>query len=54
MATVLVVGSGCREHVLAWKLSTSSKVSKVFVAPGNGGTTSLDGKISSLGKCLTT
>jgi len=36
---ILVVGSGGREHALAWKLSQSTKVSKVFCAPGNGGTT---------------
>ncbi len=35
---VLVIGSGAREHTLAWKLSRSSKVDRVFVAPGNGGT----------------
>jgi phosphoribosylamine--glycine ligase len=35
---VLVVGSGGREHALAWKLGQSSRVSRVFVAPGNGGT----------------
>jgi len=35
---VLVIGNGAREHALAWKLSTSPKVHKVFVAPGNGGT----------------
>ena len=35
---VLVVGSGGREHALAWKLSKSSLVSEIFVAPGNGGT----------------
>ena len=35
---VLVVGSGGREHALAWKLSQSSSVDKIFVAPGNGGT----------------
>ena len=35
---VLVVGSGGREHALAWKLSKSNIVTKVFVAPGNGGT----------------
>jgi len=35
---VLVIGNGGREHALAWKLSKSNKVSKVFVAPGNGGT----------------
>lgn len=34
---VLVIGSGGREHVLAWKLSKSRKVDKVFCAPGNGG-----------------
>ena len=35
---VLVVGSGGREHALAWKLAQSSNVKKVFVAPGNAGT----------------
>ena len=35
---VLVVGGGGREHAMAWKLSESPKVHKVFVAPGNGGT----------------
>ncbi len=35
---VLVVGSGGREHALAWKLMQSAKVSQVFVAPGNAGT----------------
>ncbi|MES2483177.1 MAG: phosphoribosylamine--glycine ligase [Pseudomonadota bacterium] len=35
---VLVVGSGGREHALAWKLAQSPKVSSVHVAPGNGGT----------------
>ena len=36
---VLVVGSGGREHALAWKLSQSTSVDIVHVAPGNGGTT---------------
>jgi len=35
---VLVIGSGGREHALAWKASLSEEVSKVFVAPGNAGT----------------
>jgi len=35
---VLVVGSGGREHCLAWKLSESELVSKLYCAPGNGGT----------------
>ena len=35
--TVLVAGSGGREHALAWKLSQSPKVSRVIVAPGNAG-----------------
>ena len=35
---VLVIGSGGREHAMAWKLLHSPKVQTVFVAPGNGGT----------------
>ncbi len=35
---ILVVGSGGREHVLAWKLSQSPLVTKVYCAPGNAGT----------------
>ncbi|MFZ5579262.1 MAG: phosphoribosylamine--glycine ligase [Pseudomonadota bacterium] len=35
---ILVIGSGGREHALAWKLAQSPRVSKVFVAPGNAGT----------------
>jgi phosphoribosylamine--glycine ligase len=35
---VLVIGSGGREHALAWRLLRSARVSKVYVAPGNAGT----------------
>ena len=35
---ILVIGSGGREHALAWKASQSSTVGTVFVAPGNAGT----------------
>ena len=35
---VLVIGSGGREHALAWRLAQSPRVQTVFVAPGNGGT----------------
>ena len=38
---VLIVGSGGREHALAWKIQTSPKVTQVYVAGGNGGTASL-------------
>ena len=35
---VLVIGSGGREHALAWKAAQSTQVNTVFVAPGNAGT----------------
>lgn len=34
---VLIIGSGGREHALAWKIAQSDKVSKIFAAPGNAG-----------------
>jgi len=35
---ILIIGGGGREHALAWKIAQSSRVAKVFVAPGNAGT----------------
>lgn len=35
---ILLLGSGGREHALAWKISQSSKVDKLYIAPGNAGT----------------
>src|SRR6056297_627149 len=35
---VLILGSGGREHALAWKLSQSKKIDQLYIAPGNGGT----------------
>ncbi|WP_310446491.1 phosphoribosylamine--glycine ligase [Thiobacillus sp.] len=43
---ILVIGSGGREHALAWKLAQSPRVSNVLVAPGNGGTATEDGLIN--------
>jgi phosphoribosylamine--glycine ligase len=40
---LLVIGSGGREHAIAWRLAQSPRVQKVFVAPGNGGTASEPG-----------
>lgn len=40
---ILVIGSGGREHALAWKLAQSPRVSQVLVAPGNAGTAREDG-----------
>ena len=42
---VLVVGGGGREHTIIWKLAQSSKITKLFCAPGNGG-------ISKLAECV--
>ena len=40
---ILVIGSGGREHALAWRLAQSPRVSRVFVAPGNAGTAHEEG-----------
>ncbi len=38
---ILIIGSGGREHALAWKLSQSPSVERIYCAPGNGGTAEL-------------
>jgi phosphoribosylamine--glycine ligase len=40
---ILVIGSGGREHAMAWRLAQGAKVQKIFVAPGNAGTALEDG-----------
>lgn len=44
---ILVVGSGGREHALAWKLAQSERIQLVYVAPGNGGT-ALDSRLQNI------
>ena len=44
---ILVIGSGGREHALAWKCAQDESVSKVFVCPGNAGT-ALENKVSNI------
>ena len=44
---VLIIGGGGREHALAWKISQSPAVKKIYVAPGNGGT-ELDSNIENI------
>ncbi|MBR2624661.1 MAG: phosphoribosylamine--glycine ligase, partial [Paludibacteraceae bacterium] len=36
---ILLLGSGGREHAIAWKIAQSPKVEKLYIAPGNAGTT---------------
>lgn len=43
---ILLLGSGGREHALAWKLTQSSKCSRLFIAPGNGGTSQCGQNVS--------
>lgn len=43
---ILITGSGGREHALAWKLSQSPGVEKIFIAPGNAGTAKIGENVS--------
>lgn len=53
---ILVIGSGGREHALCWKIKQSEKVSKIYCAPGNGGTReiaeNIDIKVNEVDKLL--
>lgn len=43
---ILLLGSGGREHALAWKMAQSNKVEHLYIAPGNGGTLSVGENVS--------
>ena len=43
---ILLLGSGGREHALAWKIAQSPKIEKLFIAPGNAGTASVGENVS--------
>ncbi|MBN2863324.1 MAG: phosphoribosylamine--glycine ligase [Bacteroidales bacterium] len=43
---ILILGSGGREHTLAWKLAQSKKVSRIFIGPGNAGTSMIGTNLS--------
>ncbi len=45
---ILLLGSGGREHALAWKIAQSSKVEKLFIAPGNAGTANVGENVPEL------
>ena len=46
--SVLLLGAGGREHALAYKLAQSSRVARVYVCPGNGGTAMMGGKVENV------
>ncbi|WP_072576840.1 phosphoribosylamine--glycine ligase [Suttonella ornithocola] len=39
---ILIIGSGGREHAIAWKLAQDHRIGRIYVAPGNGGTAALE------------
>ena len=43
---ILLLGSGGREHALAWKIRQSEKTNKLYIAPGNAGTSSVGENVS--------
>jgi phosphoribosylamine--glycine ligase len=48
---ILILGSGGREHALAWKFSESKRISGLFIAPGNAGTAELGTNLSDIDPC---
>ena len=45
---VLILGGGGREHAFAWKIAKSSSCNKLFIAPGNAGTSFFGENIESI------
>ena len=43
---ILLLGSGGREHALAWKIAQSPKIEKLYIAPGNAGTNNAGENVS--------
>ena len=50
---LLLLGSGGREHALAWKIAQSPKVEKLYIAPGNAGTSEVGENVAIIGGGLT-
>ncbi len=46
--TILLLGAGGREHAVAYKVAQSSRIAKVYVCPGNGGTAMMGGKVENV------
>ncbi len=46
MSKILIIGSGGREHALAWKLSQDNRIEEIYIAPGNAGTSQIGKNIA--------
>ena len=49
---ILVIGSGGREHALVWKLKASPRVTEIFCAPGNAGTSEIASNVPIPASCF--
>ena len=47
---LLLLGSGGREHALAWKIAQSPKIEKLYIAPGNAGTSNVGENVADAAK----